>query len=253
MRKAVKAERQRRREAAEMVIRAKSDFLANMSHELRTPLNAIIGFSELLMDGLQGPVNERQHEYLSGIHRSGSHLLAIVNDILDYAKIEAGRVELDERKVAVPALFHECAALLELQAANSGVEVAVAIDDATPPILGDERLLKQVLLNLLSNAVKFTAPGGRVTLSVRTIADGGMTLDISDTGIGMAPDEIEVALEAFRQVDSSLTRRHDGTGLGLPIAKRLTELHGAQLLFASQPHHGTTVSVRLPPWRVLPA
>ncbi len=252
LRKAANAERQSRRAAAVTAARTRSDVLANMSHELRTPLNAIIGFSELLLDELQGPVNNRQRDYLAGIHRSGSHLLAIVNDILDFAKIEAGRIALDERPIEVAKLIQECAALLALQAANAGVELQLAaLPPGLPRILGDERLLKQVLLNLLSNAVKFTASGGRVTLSAAIAGDNGMTVEITDTGIGMAPDEIEVALEAFRQVDSSLTRRHDGTGLGLPIAKKLTELHGGRLVFASQPRHGTTVAMQLPASRVV--
>jgi signal transduction histidine kinase len=236
---------------AEEGSRAKSTFLANVSHELRTPLNAILGFSEIIRDKSFGKDEDRYADYAGDIHRSGAHLLHIVNDILDATKIEAGKLELFEEKCEFHAVIQESLAAVERQAAASDVSLANATSDARTSIFGDSTKLKQIVINLLSNAIKFTPSGGSVAIAVITEADGGLSLTIRDTGIGMSSKEIRDALELFHQVDNSLSRRFEGTGLGLPLAVKLTELHGGMLTVESTPGLGTTVKVRFPANRII--
>ncbi|HEV2548255.1 MAG TPA: ATP-binding protein, partial [Stellaceae bacterium] len=236
--------------AAEELSRVKSQFLANMSHELRTPLNAIIGFSEVIRDARMGPVDTRYRDYAGDIHNSGDHLLRLINDVLDLAKVEAGRLELHEEPLDLRRLFLDCSRFIADRLANGRLEFTSTLPDGPPQILGDELRLKQILLNLLSNAIKFTPPGGRIKLSAAVIAEG-LAIAVADTGIGMEPDEIAIALEPFRQVDGAAARRFEGTGLGLPLAQRLAELHGGRLAITSSKGSGTVATLYLPGRRVL--
>jgi len=218
-----------------------------MSHELCTPLNAILGFSEMLERGTAGPLDPRQQEYVGYIRQGGVHLLEIINEILDLAKIDAGKFELDEDiGLDVRPLADSCAALLGGRAAAGSVSLAIEIEDGVPLLVADSTRLKQTLLNLLGNAIKFTDPGGAVVLAVRRADDGGVEFIVRDTGWGMTPDEIEVAVEPFGQVEGGLARRREGTGLGLPLARRLTELHGGSFRIDSEKGRGTRVVVALP-------
>ncbi len=236
---------------AEEANEAKSLFLANMSHELRTPLNAILGFSEIIRDKLLGKEVDRYAAYAADIHRSGTHLLGIVNDILDVTIIEAGKLELREERVRVTALLHRCVIMLRDQASSCGVQLEGPAHDLGASIYGDKTKLKQILINLLSNAIKFTPPGGRIEIGAEAEPDGeGLRLWVRDTGIGMTGDEIRQALELFRQVDNGFSRRFGGAGLGLPLAVKLTEWHGGRLEVESTPRKGTRVAVYLPPSRI---
>jgi signal transduction histidine kinase len=235
---------------AEAANRAKSQFLANMSHELRTPLTAIIGFSEMIEVGLRGPVSPDYREYAKLIHQSGTHLHQVINDILDLAKVDAGKFQLREEAGLDPCHIAEaCGALMREHARAAGVRLTIETGERPPLLLADPTRLKQILLNLLSNAIKFTAPGGEITLLTRRGECGGAVFEVCDTGIGMTTAEIEIALQPFRQVDAGLARAHEGTGLGLPLAKRLTELHGGSLSITSEKGRGSKVSVVLPPGR----
>ena len=247
----VEAELRRAKEEAEAANIAKSEFLANVSHELRTPLNAVIGFSEVMRDALMGPIDNRYREYAQDIHESGQHLLRLIGDVLDLSKIGAGRLELHDEPVDLGQLVQACQRLLAERARDSKVGLEIDIARDLPVLMADPVRLKQIVLNLMSNAVKFTPEGGRVTARAAPDADGGVTITIADTGIGMTPPEILVALEPFRQVDNAMTRRYEGSGLGLPLAKQLTELHGGKLEVTSEPGAGTTTRVRLPHRRVL--
>jgi signal transduction histidine kinase len=231
--------------------RAKSEFLANMSHELRTPLNAIIGFAEVIERETFGPAAPRYREYASDIHGSGQHLLQVINDILDLAKVEAGQMRLHEARLDPALVMQGCVRLIKPRAAKQNVRLYTAFDPNLPVLLADEARLRQIGLNLLSNAVKFTKPGGRVTVSTGVSPENGITLAVSDTGIGMTAEEISIALEPFQQVTSSLSRTNEGTGLGLPLTKTLVEMHGGRLDIASVPGRGTTVTVTFPPSRSL--
>jgi signal transduction histidine kinase len=234
------------KEEAETANRSKTEFLANMSHELRTPLNAIIGFSEALTLGLiGGPLARKQQSYVGDIHRSGLHLLDLINDVLDLSKIDAGHLVLRDEIVHVAEIVAACCKLIRGRADESGVRFDAECAADLPAIVADPVRLKQILLNLLSNAIKFTPAGGSVSLAV-SCAGGDVTFIVTDTGIGMSPEHIPVALAPFRQIDGSLARQHQGTGLGLPLAKRLTELHGGTLEITSQPGKGTRVAVHLP-------
>lgn len=239
------------RHQAESASRAKSDFLANMSHELRTPLNAILGFSEVLMNEMVGPLGQpRYREYAVDIHESGQHLLALINDILDLSKVEAGRVELVDDVIDVGALVDKAVRLVADRAAQAKVEVRVLAAPDLPSLIADERLVKQALLNLVSNAVKFTPEGGRVDVSLSLEADGGFRLGVRDTGIGIAESDIERVLTPFCQVESTLSRNYQGTGLGLPLTKSFVEMHGGTLELTSRPGEGTEVILRFPAKRV---
>jgi len=242
-------ERARRR--AEESNRVKSQFMANMSHELRTPLNAIIGFSEVIRDALVGPVTPRYRDYARDIHASGKHLLGLINDVLDLSKIELGRLELHEEPIDLAKVVHDCHRLVADRISSGDLEFILEVPSDLPAVLGDELRLKQVVLNLLSNAVKFTPAGGRIVLAISTPPEGTVVFAVADTGIGMKPEEIPIALEPFRQIDSALNRRYEGTGLGLPLARTLVELHGGFLNVISVAGSGTTVTITIPADRVL--
>jgi len=233
--------------------RAKSQFLANMSHELRTPLNAVIGFSEIIRDQALGTDAIAQYrDYANDIHLAGEHLLRIVNDVLDISKIEAGRLELHEGEMNLSRVIDSAVRLVSQAAADAGIVMSVSLPVDLPNIVGDEFRIKQVLLNLLSNAVKFSDPSGRIEVGARSLADGRVSLWVSDTGIGMTEAEIAAALEPFHQAESSYARNHDGTGLGLSLVDGFVRLHGGQLEISSTPAVGTTVTATFPQWRVLP-
>jgi len=243
------AELREARRLAEAASHAKSDFLANTSHELRTPLNAVIGFSEAILSEIFGPLTPKVREYVGDICRSGQHLLRVINDILDISAIEAGHLQLSEESVDLVGLLTECARLIEPRALREGVALSVQ-PGLLPQVTADCRRLKQVVLNLLSNAVKFTPTGGRVEVSARQDESGGIAMIFADTGIGMDAAGIVQALKPFGQVESRLNRRFEGLGLGLPLSCRIVEQHGGQLIIASRPGQGTTVTVLLPPARV---
>jgi len=238
--------------AAEEGSRVKSQFMANMSHELRTPLNAVIGYSEMLIEDVQGDRRREQHlADLQRINVAGQHLLGLITDVLDISEIEVGRFELREAPVDVAALLGECSRAIAARAQAAALSLVAEPVTRLPMVMADERRLRQIVLNLLTNAVKFTPAGGRVVLAAQAAAEGGIAVSVADTGIGMKPEEIPLALETFRQVDGGLTRRHEGTGLGLPLARTLAELHGGTLVIASTPGEGTVVTVTLPRERVI--
>jgi PAS domain S-box-containing protein len=246
-RKRGEAELRHAKEQAELANRAKSRFLANMSHELRTPLNAIIGFAEIIQMEMLGPVGtERYLEYAADIGTSGHHLLNLINDLLDLSKIEAGKLELHEAWVDVPAAIETCLRLVKERALNHGVELTTELIGTLPPLWADERAMKQILLNLLSNAVKFTPQGGRVTVRAAIDEDNRLRLAVADTGIGIAEKDMPRVLEAFGQVDSTMNRKHAGTGLGLPLTKKLIEMHSGEFAIESAVGQGTTVSAHFP-------
>ncbi|MGE3770963.1 MAG: ATP-binding protein [Bdellovibrionales bacterium] len=239
------------KEQAEYANRSKSDFLANMSHELRTPLNAIIGFAEIIKDQLFGPVGNTQYaEYAKDIHDSGQHLLSLINDILDMSKVEAGKRELRDEQLMFGDVAHSAVRLIGARAIAGRVKLVEKVD-VPLKIRAEEKALKQVLVNLLSNAVKFTPEGGTVTLSAELRAGGDILVAVSDTGIGIAEEDIHKALAPFGQIESALARKHQGTGLGLPITKGLIELHGGEMTLTSKLGEGTTVSFTIPKDRVI--
>lgn len=241
------------RNAAETASRAKSNFLANMSHELRTPLNAIIGFSEMMDAQMLGPLGNAQYKsYAKDILGSGRHLLSIITTILDMAKAEAGQVGFTEEPVELGSLLDETRRMVALQAEAKSIAIEIA-RGAKPRVKADRQLLRQAVLNVLANAVKFTPQGGRVDLHVGQEADSSVAVIVRDTGIGMRAEDIPRAFEPFAQVDADLDRRFEGTGLGLPLAKRYVEKHGGLIRVDSRPGHGTEMRIILPPERVLPA
>ncbi len=232
---------------AELANRSKSEFLANMSHELRTPLNAIIGFSELLQTpGAAGIGKESRMQYIGDIAASGRHLLSLINDLLDLSKIEADELVLREEVFDPAVEINDCLKFVADRAGQVDVTITRNYGPDLPLLKADLRTCKQMVLNLVTNAIKFTEPGGTVAVSVQRAPDSGIVVAVSDTGIGMDPAEIEVALQPFRQIDSGLARRHEGTGLGLPLVRALAELHGGRLEIASEPNKGTTATVRFP-------
>ena len=242
-------------EALEESLRAnksKSEFLATMSHELRTPLNAIIGFSEIIKKELFGPVGvERYVGYAGDIYESGSHLLGIINDILDLAKAESGKLQLNEQEFDLTRALETCIRICHGRAESGKLDLIFSGEQMTVYALGDERLLIQIVVNLLANAIKFTPEDGVVRLDLSSNAQDGIHFVVSDTGIGIAPEDIERVLRPFEQVETSQSRHHGGSGLGLPYAKRLTELHGGKLKIESELGKGTTVTVTLPPSRFM--
>jgi signal transduction histidine kinase len=232
---------------AEAANRAKSQFLANMSHELRTPLNAIIGFAEVIADKLvEESKTDKIREYAGDIHSSGKHLLNVINDILDIARIEAGSLDLREEWVAVRSLLAMPLDICRSRIVENSLSLVVDLPPDLPDMYCDGRLVRQVLINLISNAAKFTPKGGAITVSFGREQDRRLRISIADTGIGIAPEDIDNALAPFRQVDNELGRRYDGTGLGLPLSKAFVELHGGSFALASQPGKGTTVTLHFP-------
>ncbi len=238
------------KDAAEAASRSKSEFLANMSHELRTPLNAIIGFSGMMSDRMFGPINEKYAEYAAVIGDSGRHLLAIINDILDLARDEANRLIVAEEEVEISRVVDLSSRIVQELAVKAEVDFVSETEDFLPTVRGDTAKLTQILVNLLSNAIKFTPAGGRVRLTIGLQPEGGMIFQVADTGIGMTAEQIPIALSPFGQVDSGLNRKYDGVGLGLPLTKRLIELHDGTIKITSAPGRGTTVDFHLPQERV---
>ncbi len=225
--------------------RHKSEFLANMSHELRTPLNAIIGFSEVLGERMFGELNEKQAEYTEDILSSGRHLLSLINEILDLSKVEAGRMELELATFDLPLAIDNARTFVRERATKHGIGLDVTVDERLGDFVGDERKIKQVLLNLLSNAVKFTPEGGRIGINARQV-DGSVEISVSDTGIGIAPEDQPKIFEEFRQVGSDYAHKTEGTGLGLTLAKKFVELHGGKIWVTSEVGKGSTFSFTLP-------
>ena len=233
---------------AEQNSRAKSEFLANMSHELRTPLNAIIGFSEIMMQQMFGPMkNDKYMAYTKDIHSSGQHLLSLVDDVLDLSKIEVNAAKLAVDKVEVESTLKSCLSMVSERAARADVGLHSSFDPDFQILWTDERRLKQVILNLLSNAIKFTPPGGQVRVRTAVDSSGKRLIQVSDTGIGMNDEEVSLAVTPFWQAENALTRSHGGAGLGLPMASQFAQLLGGWLEFDSKPGRGTTVNFWLPP------
>jgi two-component system, cell cycle sensor histidine kinase PleC len=232
--------------------KSKSEFLATMSHELRTPLNAIIGFSDIIERQLFGPLNNDKYtDYARDIHDSGSHLLSIINDILDLAKAESGKMTLNEHDFDVTEMLEACVRMCKGRAEANKVALIFFGGQSKIRAVADQRLLLQIVANLLTNSIKFTPEGGSVKLYVSASRQKGIIIKVTDTGIGIAPENLERVLRPFEQVESSYARNHTGSGLGLPYAKRLTELHGGELKLESELGKGTTVTVMLPPSRVV--
>ncbi|MGE0746792.1 MAG: PAS domain-containing sensor histidine kinase [Rhodospirillales bacterium] len=242
----------RAKEAADAANRTKSEFLANMSHELRTPLNAVMGFAEVIKEQLLGPVGMPQYaEYARDIYASGAHLLEIINDILDLSKIEAGRFELTEERICVEEVATAVVRIVNGRAEARDIQLAAELPHTLPDIIGDKRSVKQMMLNLLSNAIKFTPKGGKVTLRAGLDAHEALWIAVSDTGIGIAPEHLEIVLAPFGQVDSALAREHQGTGLGLPLVKAMIERHDGHLELVSKVGAGTTARLVFPPDRIV--
>lgn len=248
------AELEQARAAAVEANAAKSRFLATMSHELRTPLNAILGFSELIHRQMFGPVGEERYvDYAEHIHQSGAHLLSLIGDILDLSKIEAGKMELHCEPLSVADIVDEAQRLAGERAATSGHNITVLVEDGLPLLNADRRATVQMLLNLLSNAMKFTPRSGAIAVTAGLLADGGIAINVRDTGIGIAKEDIAKALAVYGQVTNTEVRKHQGTGLGLPIVNAMMELHGGLLQLESEPGQGTSVSLHFPPERSLRA
>jgi two-component system cell cycle sensor histidine kinase PleC len=244
--KAWLAEHQARMER-ELASRVKSHFIANMSHELRTPLNTVIGFAKLIGEHQKRPLKgDEIVEYADLIRDAATHLLAVLNDILDISKMQAGKFTIDARDVALDEVLQVALASFEQTALEAGVGLAREIDPELPTVKGDPARLHRIFSHLIGNAVRFTPPGGSVRLAARPTEGGGVSVSVRDTGRGMSREDIALALTPFAQVDSSRARWRDGTGLGLPIAKALVELHGGNLDIRSERLQGTEVTVRLP-------
>lgn len=250
---------------AQSTNRAKSEFLANMSHELRTPLNAIIGFSEALLSGIYGPINERHREYLNDILVSGENLLGLINDVLELSKIESGSTNLEQREFSLRELMKSAAGMFREKTAKHGIRLEYRVDDGLDEIVADQRKLKQMLVNLLSNAIKFTSDGGAISVHARRGVrpdasgevipepvtqdfrpDGFIEISVEDTGIGIAKDDIPKLFQSFQQLESPFQKRYGGTGLGLFLTKRLVELHGGKIWVESEKGKGARFTVLIP-------
>ncbi len=236
--------------AADIAQRSKESFLANMSHELRTPLNAIIGFSEIMQSGIAGKLEDKQAEYLDLIHESGRQLMALINDILELSKSAAGTNTLEETTIDLWEMITDVVRFFSVQAVEVGVDVIVKNTEPARGIRGDQRMIRQVLIALLSNGIKFTPKGGRVVIAVEA-ADAALVLRVSDSGIGIDEKEIPKALSPFEQLDDSRARKYEGTGLGLPLVKALSELHDATIEISGQIDRGTDIKIQFPPERVV--
>jgi two-component system cell cycle sensor histidine kinase PleC len=230
---------------AELASKAKSEFIANMSHELRTPLNAVIGFSEMLRSKTSNDP-ERVREYAGYINEAAEHLLALISSILDVSKIQAGKLQVDPSQINPDPIVRSCLLITEVKAREKGITVETSLPHGPLSVYADPLRLKQVLINLMSNAVKFTPDNGRVMISVSPCPSGMISIEISDTGVGMTPSEIETALRPFGQVDQGFNKKYEGTGLGLPISAALVGLHGGRLTVESDKGNGTRVTVLLP-------
>src|SRR5579863_2497098 len=240
------------KEEAEAANQAKSGFLATMSHELRTPLNAIIGFSEMMLREVLGSLgNEQYRSYVGDIHASGTHLLQIINDILDLSKAEAGKIELADDVFDLRDIMRSVGQLTLARIEKAELTQEVDLAPGLPPIRGDERKTKQVLLNLITNSIKFTPVGGRITVTGRYDPEDGLAVTVTDTGIGIPEGDLERVHKPFEQVDSSFSRQHQGTGLGLPLVKAIMEMHGGRLRLKSTLGSGTAVTVVFPPERAV--
>ena len=244
------ADLEQARLAAQQANQAKSIFLASISHELRTPLNAVIGFSEVLQQQFYGRLNEKQTEYVSDILRSGTHLLELINDILDLSKAEAGKLELNEDEIDLNGIIQQAFRMLRPRIEAKGVMASTDLPYRTMRVLGDGQKLKQVVINLLANAVKFTPEGGKIRITGMIARDGAPSLIVEDAGIGIAPDEMDKVLKPFERAESQANLALEGTGIGLPLSKSIVERHGGTLHLASELGRGTTVVVRLPPERL---
>lgn len=236
------------RNLADAANRAKSDFLANMSHELRTPLNSVLGFSRLMADGVAGPVSDKQKEYLKDVVESGEHLLSLISDILDLSKIEAGRLEIEASALDLRKLIEGAFGMFKEKALRHGIRTETHVEDSLGSISADERKLKQALINLLGNAFKFTPEGGKITVNARRAPDeeGAVEISVTDTGIGIREEDMPRLFQPFMQLQSVLTKEHEGTGLGLALSKRLVELHGGSIRAESSPGEGSRFIVRIP-------
>ncbi len=241
------------KDQADAANHAKSAFLASMSHELRTPLNAIIGFSEIMMNEAFGPIGTRKYiEYLQDVHLSARHLLEIINEVLDMSKIEAGKVELDEQVFNVGELLQSVSRMMVSRAFSANISLDTSVMQGLPLLRADPRLIRQVLINLVSNAIKFSGRGDTIRVSAELRPDGDLQIVVKDEGIGIPSDKIREALEPFGQIhDSSVARDQQGTGLGLPLAKAMVELHGGTLRLQSEENVGTTVTIDLPSRRLV--
>jgi PAS domain S-box-containing protein len=241
------------KEQADMANHAKSTFLANMSHELRTPLNAIIGFSEMMKNETFGPLgNDKYKEYLSDIHLSARHLLEIINEVLDMSKIEAGRVELDESWIDLRDMIRAVSRMSASRAFSSGLEIREEVGEGLPALLADSRLIRQILINLLTNALKFSEKDGAITIRAAINENNELSLSVEDQGIGIPQERISEALEPFGQVNEPVhVREYQGTGLGLPLAKAMAELHGGLLTLDSIENQGTNVTITFPAYRTM--
>jgi signal transduction histidine kinase len=234
------------KEAAEEASASKTVFIANVSHELRTPLNAIIGFSEMISTQALGAIEQRKYvEYATDIHRSGQHLLSLINDLLDMNRIEAGKFELHPQEVNIDRLAMECCDLIRVQAEKANIALKREIDPNLPPIVSDSRVIKQIVLNMLSNAVKFTPEDGLVTLRISQDDEQRIVIEVKDTGIGIASNDLEKIMNPFGQIRSRLSEKHQGSGLGLPLIAEFTKLLGGHFQLQSEPGQGTEVRISL--------